>query len=335
MAITIREVAAAAGVSVSTVSKVINGWTSISEATSARVNAVIKELNYTPNSRAVSFAKGATGNIVYLISLKKEEAYKNPHMFDIMCGVYAELSKFKYNVSLVDTSAESYPGEAVEKVIAAGRADGIVIHGSALNDSTAKLITEKAFPHTIIGNPGFDSQLCWIDTNHMLGGQFAAEHLLSCGRTKIAFIGGKKTDFISQQRLKGVRQTLLKAGHRMPDKYIVYTDSGREAACLAALQLFASAAPPEAIICENNLIALGVSKAIAQTGRKIPEEISFLTFDRYPYTDIIDPAPTIIDIDVYDLGVQAGSTIVRKLENPALLVQSYTTLPLLIQGKTT
>lgn len=335
MAITIRDVAVAAGVSVSTVSKVINGWSSISDETTARVNAVIKELHYTPNSRAVSFAKKATMNIIYLISLEKEEAYKNPHMFDIMCGVYSELSKFNYTVTLVDTSSEAYPGESVEKVIAAGSADGIVIHGSALNDSTAKLIVEQNFPHTIIGNPGFDNQLCWIDTNHMLGGQFAADHLLSCGYQKIAFIGGRKTDFISQQRLKGVRQTLLKAGHRMANEDIIYTDSSREAAHQSTLNLLSSATPPEAIICENNLIALGVSRAIEHAGKKVPQEIAFLTFDRYPYTNIIDPTPTVIDIDVYDMGVQAGSTIARKLENPALLVQSYTTLPLLITGKTT
>lgn len=335
MAITIRDVAAAAGVSVSTVSKVVNGWTSISAETTARVNAVIKELHYTPNARAVSFARKATMNIIFLTSLEKEEAYKNPHMFDIMCGVYQELSKYHYNVTLVDTSQDNHPGESVERIISEGSADGIVVHGSALDEKTASLITERAFPHTIIGNPGFDSPLCWIDTNHMLGGQFAAEHLLSCGYRKIAFIGGRKTDFISQQRLKGVRQTLLKNGDRMNPSHIVYTDSSREAAHQATLSLIHSDNPPEAIICENNLIALGVSRAIEHAGLIVPKEIAFLTFDRYPYTSVIDPAPTIIDIDVFDMGVQAGSTIARKLENPALLVQSYTTLPLLIQGKTT
>lgn len=335
MAVTIRDVAKAAGVSVSTVSKVVNGWTSISAETTARVNAVIDSLHYTPNSRAVSFARKATMNIIFLTSLEKEEAYKNPHMFDIMCGVYRELAGFHYTVTLVDTSNEAYPGETVEKVIAAGSADGIVVHGSALNDRTAALILDKSFPHTIIGNPGFDNQLCWIDTNHMLGGQFAAEHLLSCGYERVAFIGGRKTDFISQQRLKGVRQTMLKSGHRMDNDHIVYTDSSRESAHQATLNLVHSEHPPQAIVCENNVIALGVSRALEHANIKVPDEIAFLTFDRYPYTSIIDPEPTIIDIDVYDMGIQAGSAIARKLENPALLVQSYTTLPILIQGLTT
>lgn len=335
MAITIKDVAKTAGVSVSTVSKVINNNGSISEATKERVFSTIAELHYTPNSRAVSFVRKSTKNIVFLTSLEKEEAYKNPHMFDIMCGAYTELSKYDYSIILIDTSEESYPGETVNKAIASASADGIVVHGSALNKKTADYILDKNFPHVVIGNPNFENQLCWIDTNHSLGGQFAAEHLVECGYRSIAFIGGRKTDQISVQRLKGVRSTLLKSGHRMKKEHIIYTDSSRESACFAALDLLSQPDRPDAIICENNLIALGVSKAISLSALQIPDEIAFLTFDRYPYTSIIDPSPTIIDIDMYHLGQQAGNTIARKIENPSLLVQSFTTLPILIKGLTT
>ncbi|MBR1392030.1 MAG: LacI family DNA-binding transcriptional regulator [Lachnospiraceae bacterium] len=335
MAITIRDVAKKAGVSVSTVSKVINGWTSISAETTARVNAVIEELHFTPNARAVSFARRATKNIVFLTSLEREEAYKNPHMFDIMCGVYSELAGYNYTVTLVDTSEEAYPGETVEHMIAGGAADGVVVHGSALNENTAQKIIEKNFPHTIIGNPGLDTQLCWIDTDHVQAGQFAAEHLIACGYTKAAFIGGKKTDAISQQRLKGVRQTMLKSGHRMEQAHIRYTGSSRQEGYTAATDLLSGENRPEAIVCENNTIALGVSKAIEHLSLKVPEEIAFLTFNRYPYSNVIDPAPTIVDIDMYDMGKQAGITMARKLQTPSLLVQSFTTLPILVQGETT
>lgn len=335
MSITIKDVAKTAGVSVSTVSKVINNNNSISQETKNHVMSVISELNYTPNARAVSFARKSTKNIIFLTSLEKEDAYKNPHMFDIMCGAYSELSKNNYTVTLMDTSKESYPGETVNSIISAGSADGVVVHGSALDDKTSALIVERNFPHVVIGNPGFDNQLCWIDTNHTLGGQFAAEHLLSCGYETVAFIGGRKSETISSQRLKGVRSTLLKAGHRMHKEHIIYTDSSREAAHKATLELLALPNAPDAIICENNTIALGVAKAIEYLGLTVPDNIAFLTFDRYPYASIIDPSPTIIDIDMYDMGCQAGNTIARKLENPALLVQSFTTLPLLIRGLTT
>lgn len=109
MSVTITDVANEAGVSKSTVSKVLNHWSTISPATVERVNAAISKLHYTPNSRAVSFARQTTQNIVYLTNLGKDTAYQNPHMFDIMCGVYHELSSCSYALTLVNTSEESYP----------------------------------------------------------------------------------------------------------------------------------------------------------------------------------------------------------------------------------
>ena len=90
MAITISDVASEAGVSKSTVSKVLNNWSTISPETTARVQEAIKKLHYIPNARAVSFAKQTTQNIVYLTDLAQNSAYENPHMFDIMCGLSGE-----------------------------------------------------------------------------------------------------------------------------------------------------------------------------------------------------------------------------------------------------
>ncbi len=338
MAVTISDVAKEAGVSISTVSKVLNNWTTISPATTERVRTVMARLNYTPNARAVSFARQNTRNIVYLTALSKNEAYRNPHMFDIMCGVYSQLAKWGYTLSLVDTSEDTYPCESVSRVISQKCADALIVHGSAITkQETADLILSSGFPHIIIGHPGFDSALCWIDTNHGLAGQYAAMHLINCDYTKAAFIGGRKTDVISNQRLKGFIGKMRDYGIRIAPECIGYTDSGTLESYQAAekmLQLPPSKRPL-AIVCENSCIAVGVSRAIHDCGLKVPDEIAFLTFDSFPYSGIIDPPPTIVDIDVYDMGAQAGDIILRKLKNPSLLVQSYTTLPMILQGKTT
>lgn len=80
---------------------------------------------------------------------------------------------------------------------------------------------------------------------------------------------------------------------------------------------------------------MGVVKALKELNYSIPDDIAFLTFDRYPYSDIIDPKPTVIDINVFDIGLQAGNMMIRKLDNPDLLVQSFTTLPVVIKGDST
>lgn len=335
MSITINDVANEAGVSKSTVSKVLNHWSTISPETTERVNAAIKKLHYIPNSRAVSFARQTTQNIVYLTNLGKDTAYQNPHMFDIMCGVYHELSKKNYTLTLTDTSDESYTGEKAFQEIQRRSADGLIIHGSAVNKELASLIISESIPHIIIGHPSFESELCWIDTNHSLAGQYAASHMIQCGYTDVIFIGGRKTDIISTQRLKGFLGKMLDYGFHIPQSKIGYTDATRQGAYETSLRLLDQNAAPQAIICENNTLALGVMKALTEKGLTVPDNIAVLTFDVYPYSSIIDPSLTIIDINVYDMGIQAGNMMIRKLENPDLLIQSYTTLPLLIQGKST
>lgn len=335
MSVTINDVANEAGVSKSTVSKVLNNWSTISPETTARVHAAIKKLHYIPNSRAVSFARQTTQNIVYLTNLGKDTAYQNPHMFDIMCGVYQELSAKNYTLTLVDTSNESYPGEKASQEIQRRSADGLIIHGSAVNKELASLILAEAIPHIIIGHPGFENRLCWIDTNHSLAGQYAAAHMLDCGYTDVVFVGGRKTDLISTQRLKGFLSGMLDGGYHIPHHRIGYTDATRQGAYETTLAFLEDTAVPQAIICENNVLALGVMKAISQKNLRVPEDIAVLTFDIYPYSSIIDPNLTVIDINVYDMGMQAGNMMIRKLENPDLLIQSFTTLPVLIQGAST
>lgn len=146
MPVTIRDVAKEAGVSTSTVSKVLNNWSSISPGTCDRVHEAIKKLHYTPNARAVSFAKGASHNILFLSSLKKEEAYRNPHMFDILCGVRRTLADNGYTLMLTDLPDTPDPQEYLTGLIVNGIADGILIHGSCSFPQLARLLTENRFP---------------------------------------------------------------------------------------------------------------------------------------------------------------------------------------------
>lgn len=335
MAVTIRDVALEAGVSTSTVSKVLNHWDSISPETCARVQEAIRKLHYTPNARAVSFARGSTKNILFLSSLQKEEAYHNPHMFDILCGARRELADHGYTLMLEAVPEKRLPGEYLKDLISSRIADGILIHGSCNIPGMAKILLEGKTPHIYIGHPGLGSRICWIDINNGLAGEFAAQHMLECHYERVAFIGENAEDHISRQRLNGFLGGMYEYGYRIPDNYIRHTDASREDAYRQTRKLLGLKEPPRAIVCENNLLALGAVKALQEADIRIPEEVAFLIFDSYPYSGLIEPVPTIIDIDVYELGVQAAVMLLRKLENPELLVQSYATLPLLRQGHST
>jgi len=291
-------VAREAGVSTSTISKVLNNWSTISPETCARVRQAIEKLHYTPNAQAVSFAKGAAKNILFLSSLKKEEAYHNPHMFDTLCGVQKELSSHGYTLMLMEPPDNVSPETFLKDQIARRIADGILIHGSCNIPSLSKIMLKYQYEN-------------------------------------VAFLAERRTDDISMRRLNGFLGGMYDYGYRIPEEYICYTDSTGEDAYRQSMALLSLPEPPRAIVCENSLLALSLCNAIREKRLRVPDEVAFLTFDSYPYSALIEPAPTIIDIDVYDLGVQAAVMLLRKLENPSLLVQTYTTLPILRQGSTT
>ena len=327
MPVTIHDVATEAGVSVSTVSKVLNNKKAISQPTRDRVREAVRKLNYTPNARAVSFARGNTRNIIYLAELKKGSAYSNPHMYDIMCGVFYSLACQGYTMTLMDISDQEHPMETIAEIIAQKSADGIIIHGSVINQKISDLILSEKFPHIVIGHPDFDRRLCWIDTNHELAGEHAGEYVVEREMFPAAFIAGRKTEFISREREKGFRSILTQHKQRLTKEYLKYTDSTWQEGYKATLELLSLPQRPQAIVCENNALAVGAGRALRDKNISTPEEILFLTFDIYPYTTVIDPPPAVIDINVYDMGMQAGEMILRKISNPSFMIQAYTTLP--------
>jgi len=219
MGVTIKDVARAAGTSVSTVSKVLNGHYSISEETAQRVRSVMKELNYYPSASAQSIAKGTTKIVTVLTNLSPNTAFQNPHMFEIVAGMEETLRAKGYRLHLRGVDAAD-ACEAAEEIISRRSADALAIHVSVMSHPLSGLLTKLRFPHIVLGMPNFESQVCWIDNNNVYSGTIAASYLLGKGYRKIAFIGGQYYDLGSSLRLQGVKQELQNAGFPLEDRYI-------------------------------------------------------------------------------------------------------------------
>ena len=334
MKVTIRKVAEVAGVSVSTVSKVINGHYSISEKTAERVRKVMEELNYYPNASAQSFATGDTKTIVLLAGMSPNTAFQNPHMFEIVAGLEESLRKRGYRLVLHGTDSTSACALAKE-IISRKSADGIAVHVGIMSHPLAALLTQLRFPHIILGMPDFDSQVCWIDNNNTYSGTVAASYLVSRGYRNIAFIGGKSYDLGSTHRLNGVKQALSGSGIHLEDKNIWLGDSTRAEGYRMTMSLLDQKPVPDAVICANNYIALGCVDAIREKGMKIPKDIGIMTFDDYPFSQIIDPQLTVVDINVRDMGAQAAKFLVDIIRHPNMQIQTYITTSNVIPREST
>lgn len=336
MTITIKDIAKAADVSTATVSKVINGKMYVSPATRENVLRIMKELNYVPNASAANLARRSNKTILYADNFYKGAPYKNPHMFDIICGVSHELSRKGYHLSLLNLdSCGKHPKELFEEAIMSHSADGIILRGVFATPQIERLMLRYDFPQICIGKPDFDTLLSWIDINNMLSANLAVEHLFSCGSQKIAFMGDHETDKIFMDRLRGFRAAMETVGLEVRDEYIAYNDPDINAIYEAATRILELSDPPDGIICTNGLMAVGTMRAIEVKGLSVPEEIELVAFDDYPYSPAVSVPPTVIDIDLFSLGVQAGNLLLKRVRDPAMLIQTYTALPRILERDTT
>ena len=336
MPTTIKDIAREANVSIATVSKVLNNKMNVAAGTREKVLQTVKRLNYAPNASAANLARRSNQTIIYADSFHRGLPFENPHMFDIICGASHELSRKGYKLSLLNLDAASRSvSEILEETILSRSADGILINGQFVTPKIEQLVLQYDFPQICVGVPYFDSLLSWIDTNHALSSSIAVSHLLSRGHARIAFMGGQKKDHIFLDRLHGFQVAMERNGLPIPPEYVVYNAPDIDAIPRAAAQLLDLPVPPDSIICTNSLMAVGTIRAIQDRGLSFPQQIALVTFDDYPYTPMLSPRPTVIDIDLFSLGVHASNSLLKKIRNPAMLIQTYTALPKLIQRETT
>ena len=336
MAATIHDIAREAGVSIATVSKVINNKAHVSPDTRKRVLQVMEQLRYTPNASAANLARRSSKNVLYADRFYKGLPYENPHMFDIICGVSHELSRKGYRLSLLNLdSCGKKPEAALEEAILSRVADGIIVSAAFVTARMERLLLKHDFPQICIGEPQFDTILSWIDTNNTLSSNLAVEHLVATGCHTLAFMGGREEDRIFMDRLRGFRTAMERRGLEANEDYITYNTPDVEAIFGSASALLSMPVPPDGIICTNSLMAVGTMRAIRAKGLDIPGQVSLIAFDDHPYSPMVSPQPTIIDIDLFSLGVHAGNLLLKKIRDPAMLVQTYTALPrLLLRGTT-
>lgn len=330
MSVTIKDVAREAGVSIATVSKVINQKPYISDATRQHVCQVMERLHYQPNSQARNFVRQKTDTIVFLAVTESHTAFNNSYMFDILCGAQDKTREKNYHFSFIASPDKNLACQEIEKIIGRKSADGLLVHGSATSRRLAALLEESGFPHIIIGRPPFSTSTCWIDVNNYVSGEIAGKYLYRCGYTHVSFIGGPATDEISRHRLKGFLSSMQLHGLSVPDSFIKYGSYSKNSGIQMMNELLKENCMPDAVICESNPVAIGAVSAIRQHGMSIPEDIGVITFNDYPLSQLTDPPLTVVDIDVNEMGRQAAGLLLKKIKNPDMHIQSFANLQSLI-----
>ncbi|MEE3494123.1 MAG: LacI family DNA-binding transcriptional regulator [Butyrivibrio sp.] len=332
MAATIYDLADAAGVSIATVSKALNDSYSISEKTKERIRELADQMGYKPNARARSFATKKNGTILFAADLSKGVGFENPHMFEIVTGVDRYLEQKGYSLLLKHVTKDDAP-EMIKSLMQSEEADGIIMHAGILTKQLSFVLGKEAYPHLVIGKPNFVNTLSWMDVSHESAGQIAANYLLDKGYRRIVFLmGDAKKDQISLRRLAGIN--IVFEDEELPIETITGITNYEESRKITE-KILKREKRPEVILCTNNYLALGCIQSIRMERLDIPNDIALMTFDNYPFSMLVQPTLTAIEVDMYEMGNQAARFILQKVRKPNLQTQSFCTTPLLLEREST
>jgi DNA-binding LacI/PurR family transcriptional regulator len=312
MAVTIHDIARRVGVNSSTVSRVLNGKSAISEETREKIYTAMKEMDYHPNSVARSLANGSSGAIGLAIDACDTQSFANMFFHRSMFAIEKVAQANGFNLIISSNLEEKGKSSPIEKLILERKVDGLILPPSTVSPKLITKMTKLDFPFVILGEPNQPlPEASWVDVNNAQGGEAAVLHLLAQGYQRIAYLGGNENQRFVRNRIKGYRRGLEAGGFF--SSLVIQTDGSTGDIKAQAQKLIASSDRPDAFLCNDNAAAYGLLKVAKETGLHVPRDIGVVTFDNYPLAEFTDPPLTAVDIDTALLGEQAASLLFQRL----------------------
>jgi LacI family transcriptional regulator len=305
---TIEEVAAAAGVSRSTVSRVVNGSTAVSPEALEAVRAAITRLSYVPNRAARSLASRQTHAIALIVPEDTTRFFGDPFFASIVAGITGALGGSDYLLNVLVASDD--PGDKMTSFVRNGGVDGALIVSHHTSDAFVDRIAD-AVPVVFGGRPEHLGENDYVvDADNRTGARTVTEHLVGRGRRRIATISGPLTMLPSVDRVQGFREALVDAG-LVPFAEVegdYSEDSGAEAAA-RILEI----GTPDAIFAASDLMARGALRTLRSAGLRVPEDVSLVGFDDSPVALSTDPQLTTMRQPMYGQGELMASVLLSRL----------------------
>ncbi|WP_221939264.1 LacI family DNA-binding transcriptional regulator [Mycobacterium sp. KBS0706] len=309
---TMADVARQAGVSVSTVSHVLNGTRKVSPETVRAVEEAIARTAYIPNTLARSLAGATTQSIGIALS-----AISNHYFSEVVGGIEVEAKRHGLMIFLSDTHDD--PAQELQTVQALHqrRVDGIILAASADPDRTAlQYLRTHAIPTVLIDRlvaPDFDQ----VGVENRRSTIQLVAHLASHGHRRIALVAGQPGLSTSQERLAGYKAGLKQAGLGFDPALVVTGHSALEPARQAVRGLLALDPRPDAVVAGNNLMTIGAMHALRDAGLRVPGDIALAGFDDFDWATAFSPRLTVVAQPCAELGATAVRLLTRRLQEPA------------------
>lgn len=279
---TIEDVAAQAGVSRGTVSRVLNGGVNVSPAALAAVNKAIKHTGYVVNHHARSLVTQRSRSVAFILSEPQEKFFEDPNFPILLRGCTQALAEHDMPL-LLSIAGTEQERERVVRFIAAGHIDGALLVSTHAGNQVVDRLAGLGVPSVACGPPlGHEYDLAYVAVNEAEGARAATAHLTGSGRRRIAIVTGPLDTPGGRDRLAGYRGAIAAAGLPADPALVAHGDYTRASGDAAMGALLERHQDLDAVFVASDLMALGALDALARAGRRVPEDIAVVGFDDSP-----------------------------------------------------
>lgn len=300
---TIKDVAAIAGISYTTVSHVLNRTRPVSDEVRKKVEAAIAQLDYVPSAVARSLKAKSTATIGLLIPNGI-----NPYFAELARGIEDYCERNGFCVILCNSDDNLDKQRNYLRVLLEKRVDGLIVSSVGGGDSLASVRTPMVIVDRDLEN--ITADLVRID--HELGAYLATSHLLDLGHRHIACISGPAETSVARMRLAGYLRAMQEAGIDVPDSWIVESDFTGPSGYKAAGSLLENDRPT-AIFAANDMVGIGVLRAAAERNVRVPADLSVIGFDDIQMSQYVFPALTTVGQSILQLGERAAEVLLKRI----------------------
>ena len=311
-AASIYDVARESGVSVFTVSAVVNNKSHVGKALREKVEAAIRKLNYRPNLIARSLAKQKTHTIGMIVP-----DIGNPFFPSVVRGAEDAAQKHGYNLLLCNSDDSLDKEEKAVELLLSKRVDGILLTKAAedFRPSLRQMIKEVDIPFVLVMRTYPKLTKDAIITDDYRGAYEAVSHLARAGRKRIALISGPLKVSNAKERFQGFVDALKAEGLPFEQDLVIEGDYRLESGYRAGHSLFSRR--PDGIYVANHLMTIGLLKAADEMGLRCPEDFGLVSFDDYPWLGIFRPRLTTVELPKHQLGYEAAELLIRRIGGDA------------------
>ena len=322
MPITIKDVAKLAGVSPSTVSRTCTNHPSISKQTKAK--KAMQELGYEPNFQASNLASKNSRTIGIILPDSESEVYQNSFYLEAIRGIGQFCNQKQYMNTLITGSSEKEVLQVIKTMLNSGRVDGFIVLYSKKDDEVLEYLYDNGITYVLVGKASINpNQVIYIDNDNIQAAKEATDYLIQLGHEKIAFLGTDNSSMFIQDRKNGYMMSLMDHNIPVHPEYFLeqefLQDDATNASSDKLRNLLLSDNAPTAILVSDDILAVALEKVLIELGIRVPEMLSIISFNNSLFAQLTNPPLTSVDINSYQLGIEAASQIINHIENPNLL----------------